>query len=54
MQSVDFRNKTNIFIPANFTGQQIQVQVVLTFVGFVGQESASTPITVGKRNYVHI
>ena len=54
MQSVNFRNKTDIFIPANFTGQQIQVQVVLTFLNFIGQDSASTPITVGKRNYAHI
>ena len=45
VQSFDSRNKTNILIPANFTGKQLQVQVTISFVG---QQRASAPLLVGK------
>ena len=41
----EFRSETDILIPANFTGQQVQVRVELRF--FMQQE-VSAPLTVGK------
>ena len=49
LPSFDFRNRTNILIPANFTGKQLQVQVT---VGFVGRKLASEPLLVGK-SYIY-
>ena len=49
IQSPDSRNRTNISVPANFTGQQVQVQVTLSLIG---RESASAPFIVGKSYYV--
>ena len=43
--SFDSRNRTNILIPANFTGKQLQVQVTISFVG---RKLASEPLLVGK------
>jgi len=42
---------SNISIPRNFTGQQLQIQVTLNF--FRTQESPrSSPLTVGKTSYI--
>ena len=43
------RNRTNILIPANFIGKQLQVQVT---VSIFGQLRASEPLIVGK-SYVY-
>ena len=51
IRSPDSRHRTNISVPANFTGQQLQVQVTLSLIG---RESASAPFIVGKSYYVAV
>ena len=51
IRSPDSRNRTNISVPANFTGQQLEVQVTLNLIG---RESASAPFIVGKSYYVAV
>ena len=51
IRSPDSRNRTNISVPANFTGQQLQLQVTLSFLG---REGASAPSIVGKSYYVAV
>ena len=51
IKSLDSRNKTNILIPANFTGKQLQVQVAFSLVE---QQRASAPLLVGKSHIIYI